>query len=194
MEIFLQWEAYECFSVLVPWKSQNCTERMLLKMMCGTFNCNPWTTISSYNGPITASDNMITFYNELSSLVRQIVTLRHAIVTPPDQIEKYNTMTPDGKYGEPREMLVWSSLTTRHYLEYQQVSHSLRCTKRLRCYQYKRIYFDCLQFLFFVPALNAPLWLICRKTKQKQKKNVFNFQAVIKSLKKETGRKIYCYT
>ena len=36
--------------------------------------------------------------------------------------------------------------TSWHHLEYQQVSHSLQYTKQLCCYQYERIYFDCIQF------------------------------------------------
>ena len=55
-------------------------------------------------------------------------------------------MAPDGNRGGTREMLVWCSLTTRHHLAYQLMSHSLQCAKRLRCYQYERIYFDCIQF------------------------------------------------
>ena len=49
-------------------------------MMCDLFNGNPCTTIISCYSPTNASDEMeiITFYNELSSLVQHI--LKHNVL------------------------------------------------------------------------------------------------------------------
>ena len=55
-------------------KSLNSIEKILLRLMVATFNGNPSTTIISCHGSINASNetDLITFYNELSSLVRSI--------------------------------------------------------------------------------------------------------------------------
>ena len=55
-------------------KSFNSTEKIQPRMMIATFNGNSSTTIISCHSPTNASDekDLITFYNELSSLVRSI--------------------------------------------------------------------------------------------------------------------------
>ena len=55
-------------------KSFNSIEKIQPRMMVGTFNNNPRTTIISYYSPTNASDetDLITFFNELFSLVHSI--------------------------------------------------------------------------------------------------------------------------
>ena len=55
-------------------KSRNSMKTIQPRMMVATFNGNSCTTIISYYSPTNASDetDLITFYNELSSLVRSI--------------------------------------------------------------------------------------------------------------------------
>ena len=55
-------------------KSRNSIEEIQPRMMVATFNGNPSTTIISCSSPTNVSEetNLITFYNELSSLVRSI--------------------------------------------------------------------------------------------------------------------------
>ena len=59
-----------------PWtlKSQNNIEKIQPRMMVATFNGNPSATIISCNSPTNVNEetDFITFYNELSSLVRSI--------------------------------------------------------------------------------------------------------------------------
>ena len=55
-------------------KSLNRIEKIQPRMMCASFNGNPDKTIISFYSPTNACDEtgVITFYNELSSLVRRI--------------------------------------------------------------------------------------------------------------------------
>ena len=55
-------------------KSLNSIDIIQPRMMVATFNGNPCTTIISCYSPTNVSDetDLITFYNELSSLVRSI--------------------------------------------------------------------------------------------------------------------------
>ena len=55
-------------------KSLKNIEKIQLRMMVATFNSNPSTKIISRYNPTNVSDetDLITFYNELSSLIRRI--------------------------------------------------------------------------------------------------------------------------
>ena len=56
-------------------KSLNSIEKMQQRMMCASFNEKPCESITSFNSPSNASDEteIITFYNDLSSLIRRIL-------------------------------------------------------------------------------------------------------------------------
>ena len=62
-------------------KSLNSIKKIQLRIMVGTFNSNPSTTIISCYSPTNVNDEMdfITFYNELSSLIHSI--LKHNVLT-----------------------------------------------------------------------------------------------------------------
>ena len=64
-------------------KSLNNIERIQLRMMCASFNGNPCTTIISCYSPTNVNDKtgIITFYNELSSLVPHILKHNILIIT-----------------------------------------------------------------------------------------------------------------
>ena len=65
-----------------PWalKFLNSIEKIQPRMMVATFNGNPSATIISCYSPINVSEetDLITFYNELSSLVRS--NLKHIVL------------------------------------------------------------------------------------------------------------------
>ena len=66
--------------------------------MCMTFNSNLCTTIVSYYGPINANYEMdiITFYNELSSLTRHI--LKHNVLNIGEDMNAQITEDGNNKF------------------------------------------------------------------------------------------------
>ena len=90
-------------------KTLNSIERIQPRMMVATFNGNPKATIISYNSPTNVSDEteLVTFYEELSSLVRSIPKHNLRVIggdmnaqIGKNRNNKYSLHNPSNRYGQ----------------------------------------------------------------------------------------------
>ena len=120
-------------------KTLNSIERIQPRMMAATFNGNPRATISSCYSPTNVSEEteLVTFYNELSSLVRSI--LKHNML-----VIGGNMNAQIGKNGNNKYSLHNTSNSNGQHLTDFMIENILTCLNtnyqkregKLRTYTY----------------------------------------------------------